>query len=187
MGYLITLKPTPSPTSTSGIQVHYMLTGKVRYRHADRSYVLEPGDAQRSLAGRHGPEKNDQAPMTYRRSCLSAGAADCRNRRPARSWEPLSVPILSQSSGLHRIFSNPAWCLAPLRQVPAVAVPFVVLQRGTRNEFAESSFIVELSPSARSIEQIEGRRLASYGVAVGVHVDVKPFAISVRCRPDPPR
>jgi quercetin dioxygenase-like cupin family protein len=44
----------------------YMLTGKVRYRHADRSYVMEPGDALFfDAAARHGPQELIRAPMTY--------------------------------------------------------------------------------------------------------------------------
>ena len=43
-----------------------MLSGKVRYRHADRTYLLEPGDALFfDAAARHGPEEQIKAPMEY--------------------------------------------------------------------------------------------------------------------------
>jgi transcriptional regulator with XRE-family HTH domain len=67
--YLITLKSDAAPYTEfrhAGIEFIYMLTGKVRYRHADRSYVLEPGDALFfDAAARHGPEELIKAPMTY--------------------------------------------------------------------------------------------------------------------------
>ena len=46
--YLITLKTDAQPYTNfrhAGVEFIYMLTGKVRYRHADRTYLLEPGDA----------------------------------------------------------------------------------------------------------------------------------------------
>jgi transcriptional regulator with XRE-family HTH domain len=67
--YLITLKADAEPYIDfrhAGVEFIYMLSGKVRYRHADRSYVLEPGDALFfDAAGRHGPEELIKAPMTY--------------------------------------------------------------------------------------------------------------------------
>jgi len=67
--YLITLKSDAVPYTDfrhAGIEFIYMLTGKVRYRHADRSYVMEPGDALFfDAAARHGPEELIKAPMTY--------------------------------------------------------------------------------------------------------------------------
>jgi transcriptional regulator with XRE-family HTH domain len=67
--YLITLKKDAVPYTDfrhAGIEFIYMLTGKVRYRHADRSYVMEPGDALFfDAAARHGPEELIKAPMTY--------------------------------------------------------------------------------------------------------------------------
>lgn len=43
-----------------------MLSGKVRYRHADRTYVLEPGDPLFfDAAARHGLEELIKAPMQY--------------------------------------------------------------------------------------------------------------------------
>src|SRR4029077_2877830 len=46
--YLITLRSDAKPYTEfrhAGVEFIYMLTGKVRYRHADKSYILEPGDA----------------------------------------------------------------------------------------------------------------------------------------------
>lgn len=67
--YLITLKEDAEPYVDfrhAGVEFIYMLTGKVRYRHADRSYDLEPGDSLFfDAAGRHGPEELLKAPMTY--------------------------------------------------------------------------------------------------------------------------
>lgn len=67
--YLITLKSDAVPYTDfrhAGIEFIYMLTGKVRYRHADRSYMMEPGDALFfDAAARHGPEELIKAPMTY--------------------------------------------------------------------------------------------------------------------------
>jgi hypothetical protein len=43
-----------------------MLSGKVRYRHADRTYLMEPGDALFfDAAARHGPEELVEKPMEY--------------------------------------------------------------------------------------------------------------------------
>jgi transcriptional regulator with XRE-family HTH domain len=67
--YLITLKGDAEPYTDfrhAGVEFIYMLSGKVRYRHADRSYLLESGDALFfDAAGRHGPEELIKAPMTY--------------------------------------------------------------------------------------------------------------------------
>ena len=66
--YLITLKSdAPYPDFRhAGIELIYMLTGKVRYRHADRSYVMEPGDTLFfDAAARHEHEELIKAPMTY--------------------------------------------------------------------------------------------------------------------------
>lgn len=67
--YLITLKRDAVPYTDfrhAGIEFIYMLTGKVRYRHADRSYVMEAGDALFfDAAARHGPEELIKTPMTY--------------------------------------------------------------------------------------------------------------------------
>jgi transcriptional regulator with XRE-family HTH domain len=67
--YLITLKENAVPYINfrhAGVEIIYMLSGKVRYRHADRSYVMEPGDALFfDAAARHGPEELLEVPMQY--------------------------------------------------------------------------------------------------------------------------
>jgi len=67
--YLITLKSDAAPYTDfrhAGVEFLYMLTGKVRYRHADQSYLMEPGDALFfDAAARHGPEELIEGPMTY--------------------------------------------------------------------------------------------------------------------------
>ena len=67
--FLITLKRDAKPYTNfrhAGVEFIYMLSGKVRYRHADRSYLLEPGDALFfDAAARHGPEDLIEAPMEY--------------------------------------------------------------------------------------------------------------------------
>jgi transcriptional regulator with XRE-family HTH domain len=67
--YLITLREDAVPYTNfrhGGVEFIYMLSGKVRYRHADRTYILEPGDALFFDSGaRHGPEELIEAPMQY--------------------------------------------------------------------------------------------------------------------------
>lgn len=67
--YLITLSKDAVPYTEfrhAGVEFIYMLSGKVRYLHSDRSYVLEPGDALFfDAAARHGPEELIEAPMEY--------------------------------------------------------------------------------------------------------------------------
>ena len=67
--FLITLKRDAQPYTNfrhAGVEFIYMLKGKVRYRHADRTYLLEPGDALFfDAAARHGPEDLIDAPMEY--------------------------------------------------------------------------------------------------------------------------
>src|SRR5712692_5691268 len=67
--YLITLSEGAEPYTQfrhAGVEFLYMLSGKVRYRHADRTYVMEPGDALFfDAAARHGPEELIEAPMRY--------------------------------------------------------------------------------------------------------------------------
>jgi transcriptional regulator with XRE-family HTH domain len=67
--YLITLTEDARPYINfrhAGVEFIYMLSGKVIYRHADRRYVLEPGDALFFDAGaRHGPEELTATPMQY--------------------------------------------------------------------------------------------------------------------------
>jgi transcriptional regulator with XRE-family HTH domain len=67
--FLITLRRDARPYTNfrhAGVEFLYMLSGKVRYRHADRTYLLEPGDALFfDAAARHGPEQLVEAPMEY--------------------------------------------------------------------------------------------------------------------------
>jgi transcriptional regulator with XRE-family HTH domain len=67
--YLITLRTDAAPYTDfrhAGVEFIYMLAGKVRYRHADKSYLLEPGDALFfDAAARHGPEELVKGPMQY--------------------------------------------------------------------------------------------------------------------------
>jgi transcriptional regulator with XRE-family HTH domain len=67
--YLITLASDAVPYTQfrhAGMEFLYMLSGKVLYRHADRTYLMEPGDALFfDAAARHGPEDLVEAPMQY--------------------------------------------------------------------------------------------------------------------------
>jgi transcriptional regulator with XRE-family HTH domain len=67
--YLITLKEDAAAYTNfrhAGVEFLYMLSGKVRYRHADRLYLMEPGDALFfDASARHGPEDLVEAPMQY--------------------------------------------------------------------------------------------------------------------------
>jgi len=67
--YLITLTKDAKPYTAfqhAGMELIYMLTGQVTYRHEDRLYELNPGDALLFDAnGMHGPEVLNTLPMTY--------------------------------------------------------------------------------------------------------------------------
>jgi transcriptional regulator with XRE-family HTH domain len=67
--YLITLADDAVPYTHfrhAGVEFIYMLSGKVRYRHGDRTYLMEPGDALFfDAAARHGPEDLIEVPMRY--------------------------------------------------------------------------------------------------------------------------
>jgi transcriptional regulator with XRE-family HTH domain len=67
--FLITLSEEARPYTSfqhAGVEMIYMLTGKVLYRHDDRSYLLEPGDTLFfDAAAPHGPEELIELPMTY--------------------------------------------------------------------------------------------------------------------------
>jgi transcriptional regulator with XRE-family HTH domain len=67
--YLITLRKDAVPYTEfrhAGVEFIYMLSGKVLYRHADRTYLLEPKDALFfDAAARHGPEELVETPMQY--------------------------------------------------------------------------------------------------------------------------
>ncbi len=67
--YLITLARDAVPYDAfrhAGTEFIYMLSGKLRYRHADRTYLMAPGDALFfDAAARHGPEDLIEKPMRY--------------------------------------------------------------------------------------------------------------------------
>ncbi|HUU66517.1 MAG TPA: helix-turn-helix domain-containing protein [Methyloceanibacter sp.] len=67
--YLITLSADANPYTQfqhDGMEFIYMLSGKVIYRHADKLYLMAPGDALFFDAGApHGPEELIDPPMTY--------------------------------------------------------------------------------------------------------------------------
>jgi transcriptional regulator with XRE-family HTH domain len=67
--YLITLAKGAVPYTHfrhAGVELIYMLSGKVSYLHGDRKYLMEPGDALFfDAAGRHGPEDLIELPMQY--------------------------------------------------------------------------------------------------------------------------
>ena len=67
--YLITLSREAVPYTAfqhAGVELIYMLTGRVVYRHADKSYELGPGDTLMfDATAVHGPEELVELPMTY--------------------------------------------------------------------------------------------------------------------------
>jgi transcriptional regulator with XRE-family HTH domain len=67
--YLITLERDAVPYTQfrhAGVEFIYMPSGKVRYRHGDATYFVEPGDALFfDAAARHGPEELAESPMQY--------------------------------------------------------------------------------------------------------------------------
>jgi len=67
--YLITLRKGAVPYTSfrhAGVEFLYMLSGQVRYRHADRTYLMQPGDALFfDATARHGPEQLIETPMQY--------------------------------------------------------------------------------------------------------------------------
>jgi transcriptional regulator with XRE-family HTH domain len=67
--YLITLEDEAEPYTNfhhAGIEVIYMLSGEVIYRHSSQDYHLRPGDSLMfDSAGLHGPVQLVRTPMTY--------------------------------------------------------------------------------------------------------------------------
>jgi transcriptional regulator with XRE-family HTH domain len=67
--YLITLKADAVAYTGfrhAGVEIIYMLSGTVVYRHADQTYRLSPGDTLMfDSAGLHGPEVLIDTPATY--------------------------------------------------------------------------------------------------------------------------
>lgn len=67
--FLITLSEEANPYPAfrhSGVEMIYMLTGRVVYRHGDQTYLMEPGDTLFfDATAPHGPEELLSVPMTY--------------------------------------------------------------------------------------------------------------------------
>lgn len=67
--YLIHLSTEAQPYTSfqhAGVEFIYMLSGRVSYRHADRSYELGPGDSLFfDAAAPHGPEELLELPMEF--------------------------------------------------------------------------------------------------------------------------
>ena len=67
--YLITLARDAAPYTSfqhAGLELIYMLTGQVAYRHGDQIYEMEPGDTLFfDATARHGPEALPELPCTY--------------------------------------------------------------------------------------------------------------------------
>jgi hypothetical protein len=67
--YYITLSQDAQPYTAfrhEGMEIIYMLTGKVAYRHGDTTYTMEPGDTLFfDATAAHGPEELLVLPMSY--------------------------------------------------------------------------------------------------------------------------
>lgn len=67
--YLIRLEEGAQPYTGfqhAGLELIYMLSGEVTYRHADRSYPMRAGDTLLfDASGVHGPETLDSLPASY--------------------------------------------------------------------------------------------------------------------------
>lgn len=67
--YLITLDEGAVPYASfqhAGVELIYMLTGRVAYRHGDQVYDMAPGDTLFfDAAARHGPQSLGELPSTY--------------------------------------------------------------------------------------------------------------------------
>ena len=67
--YLITLKSDAEAYTGfrhAGVEMIYMLTGEVVYRHAESTFRMKPGDTLVFDSGAlHGPEQLVKVPMTY--------------------------------------------------------------------------------------------------------------------------
>lgn len=67
--YYITLSQGATPHTGfrhDGLEIIYMLSGKVAYRHADTTYTMEPGDTLFfDATAAHGPEELLVLPMSY--------------------------------------------------------------------------------------------------------------------------
>jgi transcriptional regulator with XRE-family HTH domain len=67
--YLITLTEDAAPYTSfqhAGVELIYLLTGRVRYRHGDQVYDMAAGDTLFfDASARHGPEAMPELPSTY--------------------------------------------------------------------------------------------------------------------------
>jgi len=67
--YLIKLNTDAEPYTLfhhDGVELIYMISSKVTYRHADKSYLLEPGDALFfECDAPHKPETLPETPISY--------------------------------------------------------------------------------------------------------------------------
>ena len=67
--FLITLREDAAPYTAfqhDGLELIYMLSGRVGYRHGGEVYELGPGDALMfDSAAPHGPERLHELPSTY--------------------------------------------------------------------------------------------------------------------------
>jgi transcriptional regulator with XRE-family HTH domain len=67
--YYITLSQDAVPHTGfrhEGVEIIYMLTGKVAYRHGDTTYTMDPGDTLFfDATAAHGPEELLVLPMSY--------------------------------------------------------------------------------------------------------------------------
>ena len=67
--YLITLALDAVPYTSfqhGGVELIYMLTGRVRYRHGESLYDMDPGDTLFfDASARHGPDALIELPSTY--------------------------------------------------------------------------------------------------------------------------
>lgn len=67
--YMITLHEEAKPYSSfrhEGVELIYMLSGRVVYRHGDERYTMEPGDTLLfDCRAPHGPEELIEKPMRY--------------------------------------------------------------------------------------------------------------------------
>ena len=84
--YLITLKDDAVPHTAfqhAGLELIYMLSGEVAYRHDDAVYDLRPGDTLLFDSGAlHGPQQFKTRPVSYLSIIIYARLQE--NGRPAR-------------------------------------------------------------------------------------------------------
>ena len=91
--YLITLKDDAVPHTAfqhAGLELIYMLSGEVAYRHDDAVYDLRPGDTLLFDSGAlHGPQQFKTRPVSYLSIIIYARLPENgRPARPARAAPP---------------------------------------------------------------------------------------------------